>query len=350
MALEFLPTKKLQPSTNERRGAGPVAGIQPETSPLELLGSAGNGRDEENAITFLEAAGFAPEEANVFFVEIDVEELANLTLIVAHVARKIGEPRGEFIQSLGDGGGATVYFWRAASKATERCRDFNDYGHFQFSLDEISLYALAPAAVVPSCASRYASNASRRGAIASVAGNSAAMASVVFRPLPVMQTTVVSSGLMRFWAMSFCVTPAVTPPAVSVKMPSVSARSLMAATISGSEMSSAQPPDSRICLMAKGPSAGLPMASERAMVLGFCGSKRARLRLTPSEMGEQPVACAPKNFTGLASTQPSVTSSRNALAILVMSEPPAMGTTTLSGSRQPSCSAISKPCVFEPSE
>src|SRR5712664_650927 len=133
MALEFLPTKKLQPSTNERRGAGPVAGIQPETSPLELLGSAGNGRDEENAITFLEAAGFAAEEANVFFVEIDVEELANLALIVAHVARKIGEPRGEFVQSLGDGGGATVYFWRAFGEAAKRCRDFDDYWHFQFS-------------------------------------------------------------------------------------------------------------------------------------------------------------------------------------------------------------------------
>ena len=83
------------------------------------------------------------------------------------------------------------------------------------------------------------------------------------------------------------------------------------------------------------------MASERAMVLGFCGSKRARLRFTASEMGEQPVACAPKNFTDFGSTQPRVTSSRNALAILVMSEPPAMGTTILSGSAQPSCSAIS---------
>src|SRR6266850_665317 len=261
------------------RGAGPAAGIPSEASSPELLGSAGNGGNEENAIAFLEAAGFAAEEADVFFVEIDVEELANLTLIVAHVAREIGVPLGEFVQ--------------------------------------------------------------RRGAIASVAGNSAAMASVVFSPLPVMHTTVVSSGLMRFCAMSFCVTPVVTPPAVSVKMPSVSARSLMAATISGSETSSAQPPDSRICFTAKGPSAGLPMASDRAMVLGFCGLKRARLRFTASEIGEQPVACAPKNFTGLASTHPRVTSSRNAFAILVMSEPPAMGTTTLSGSVQPSCSAIS---------
>ena len=98
---------------------------------------------------------------------------------------------------------------------------------------------MALSSVVPYCASRYASKASRRGAMASVAGNSAAIASVVFRPFPVMQTTVVSFGLMRFCAMSFCATPAVTPPAVSVKMPSVSASSLMAATISGSEMSSA---------------------------------------------------------------------------------------------------------------
>src|SRR5438132_6420383 len=61
------------------------------------------------------------------------------------------------------------------------------------------------------------------------------MASVVFKPLPVIETTVVSCGWMRPWAISFCVTPVVTPPAVSVKMPSVSARSLMATTISGSE-------------------------------------------------------------------------------------------------------------------
>src|SRR6266850_7787443 len=139
MALESLPMEKLQPSTNGRRGAGPVAGIQSETSSPELLGAASDGGDEKNAIAFLEAAGFAAEEADVFLVEIDVEELANLTLIVAHVSREIGEPRGKFVQSLGDGGGTTVYFWRAASKATERCRNFDDYWHFQFSLDEIPL-------------------------------------------------------------------------------------------------------------------------------------------------------------------------------------------------------------------
>jgi len=48
----------------------------------------------------------------------------------------------------------------------------------------------------------------------------------------------------------FSATPAVTPPAVSAKIPSVSASCWMAETISGSEMSSAQPPDSRISFMA----------------------------------------------------------------------------------------------------
>src|SRR6266446_7296275 len=136
MALESLPMEKLQPSTNGRREAGPVAGIQPETSSPKLLGSTGDGGDEKNAIALLEAAGFAAEEADVFFVEIDVEELANLTLIVAHVSRKIWEPSGKFVQSLGDGGGATVYFWRAVGEAAKRCGDFDDYWHFQFSLDE----------------------------------------------------------------------------------------------------------------------------------------------------------------------------------------------------------------------
>src|SRR5437879_12841812 len=120
MALKFLPMEKLQPSTNGGRGAVPVAGIQPETWSPELLGSSGNGGDEENAIAFLEAAGFAAEEANVFFVEIDVEELANLALIVAHVARKIVELRGEFGQSLGDGGRATGDLWRRVWEAARR--------------------------------------------------------------------------------------------------------------------------------------------------------------------------------------------------------------------------------------
>ena len=111
-------------------------------------------------------------------------------------------------------------------------------------------------------------------------------------------------GPMRPVAYRRAVTAVVTPPAVSVKMPSVSASSWMPETISTSETSSAQPPVSRIILAAAGPSAGLPMARERAMVLGRCGSMKSVPCLTATEMGEQPVAWAPKKRTGFSSTRP----------------------------------------------
>ena len=68
------------------------------------------------------------------------------------------------------------------------------------------------------------------------------------------------------------------------------------------------------------------MASDRAIVVGFCGSISAFPAFTAVEIGEHPVACAPKIFTGLASTRPSLISSSNAFLIFVISDPPAMGT------------------------
>jgi hypothetical protein len=44
------------------------------------------------------------------------------------------------------------------------------------------------------------------------------------------------------------------------------------------------------------------MASERAMVFGRCGSISLLYCLIAVEIGEHPVACAPKNFTGFGST------------------------------------------------
>src|SRR6266851_1623126 len=55
----------------------------------------------------------------------------------------------------------------------------------------------------------------RRGSIAGVSAYSCEIASIVFRPLPVMQATVVSLGLMYPCSSNFCVTPVVTPPAVA---------------------------------------------------------------------------------------------------------------------------------------
>src|SRR3954464_10796694 len=63
----------------------------------------------------------------------------------------------------------------------------------------------------------------------------------------------------------------VTPPAVSVKMPVVSASSRMPARVSSSSAQSMLPPVLRASSIAYGPSAGLPMASDLAIVSGLTG-------------------------------------------------------------------------------
>src|SRR6266852_3185843 len=101
----------------------------PTPGPILASRSSRNRRDEQNTIAFLEGAGFAAEEADVFFVEVDVEELADLALIVADVAREIGEARGKLVEGIGDGGRATVDFRRAVGEAAEGRGNFDGYGH-----------------------------------------------------------------------------------------------------------------------------------------------------------------------------------------------------------------------------
>jgi len=103
-------------------------------SPGNGLVAAGDGRYEQNAVAFLEGAGFAAQEANVFFVEINVEELADLAVFVTNVSRDIGKARGQFVQSSGDGGCTTVDLWRAVGEATEGSGDFDGDGHFSYLL------------------------------------------------------------------------------------------------------------------------------------------------------------------------------------------------------------------------
>src|SRR5713226_9366889 len=115
----------------EHRGARNVAVLSTHGVLWRCMwcAASGDGGDEEDAITFLKGAGFAAEEADVFFVEVDVEELADLALIVTDVAPEIREARGEFVEGLGDGGGATVYFGCAVSEAAEGGGDFDGYWH-----------------------------------------------------------------------------------------------------------------------------------------------------------------------------------------------------------------------------
>jgi len=93
--------------------------------------------------------------------------------------------------------------------------------------------------------------------------------------------------------------------------------------------------------LAKSPSAGFPIAIERAMVCGTTGSTAPASSRTRRTIGAHPAALAPKIRGAVPATSPAVVNSWNPLRSFVTSEPPAIGATTAVGSRHPSCSAIS---------
>jgi hypothetical protein len=84
-------------------------------------------------VTVLDGTRFAAEKADVFVVEIHIEELPNLALIVAYVAAQIGEFGGKFVEGLRNSDGATVNFGLAVGETPESGGDFDNYGHFHCS-------------------------------------------------------------------------------------------------------------------------------------------------------------------------------------------------------------------------
>ena len=105
-----------------------------------LAGSAGDGGDEHDLVAVLEGVGFAAEEADVFVVEIYVQELANLALVVTDVATEVGKFGGQLIQGLGNRDGTTIDFGLAVGESPEGRWDFDDYWHVSHSLS-ISTFA-----------------------------------------------------------------------------------------------------------------------------------------------------------------------------------------------------------------
>ncbi len=94
------------------------------------------------------------------------------------------------------------------------------------------------------------------------------------------------------------------------------------------------------------------MAMDLAIVSGLTGTMWVSPRLNAVATGEHPSACAPVSRGMRAPspcTRPRSISSRAALLCLTNWQPLAMGMTISSGSRQPSCSAVSKVSVFDPS-
>jgi len=151
-----------------------------------------------------------------------------------------------------------------------------------------------PAADLSAQDSRAARTASLDGGTTAFGPILSWTASRVLRPSPVISRTVSASGSSLPVAISFFAVATVTPPAVSAKMPSVRASRRMPSTTSASETSSTAPPVRRTTSSTYGPSAGAPIASERAMVSGFTGRTTSWPALNAADTGEQPVAWAPK--------------------------------------------------------
>jgi hypothetical protein len=164
-----------------------------------------------------------------------------------------------------------------------------------------------------------------------------------------MKATVSSWGRITPCSTSRLRFAIVTPPAVSVKMPSVEASSSIPSRISRSVHHSIAPPVCRLTCSANMPSAGFPIASERAIVWGFTGCTSSAPSRKAWATGLQPSAWAPLTRYRCSSTAPTAISSLKARWIFVSRAPDAIGTTTWSGSRQPSCSATSNPSDFDPS-
>ena len=91
------------------------------------------------------------------------------------------------------------------------------------------------------------------------------------------------------------------------------------------------------------------MASDLAIVSGLTGRQKSCPSAKAVATGEQPSAWAPLNTGSVPSSRPASIHSWKPRAILVNSEPEAIGATTRSGSSKPSCSAVSKARVLEPS-
>ena len=102
----------------------------------------------------------------------------------------------------------------------------------------------------------------------------------------------------------------------------------MPSRISCSVHHSMCPPVSRATCIANMPSAGEPIASERAIVSGFIGATVSAPSWNACATGRQPSGWAPETRYGLPSTAPIAVSSWNARCTFVRSAPLAIGTTT----------------------
>src|SRR5690349_5235479 len=139
-------------------------------------------------------------EADVVVVDVDVHEAAQLALVVQHPGGDAGVVLLQALDDLGEGRALGGDLGLATRVGAQDGGDANGHAHAR-------------------PASRKESRVGRMVAVRPVP----ATASRVLRPSPVLSTTVVFAGSRIPSLSSLRVTPTVTPPAVSAKMPSVRA-------------------------------------------------------------------------------------------------------------------------------
>src|SRR5215469_189560 len=271
-------------------------------------------------------------ESHVFLPNVDIDESAQLAVVIENPPADSRVGRVESLDDLPQRSGLGCHLGRAADVGPQDRRNPHAHAHED-----------------PTEVPKADSNASTVGTMASGMATTGSTASSVLRPSPELMMTVSASGSSWPDASSLRSTPTVTPPAVSPKMPWVRASSRMESTTSSSETSAIAPPVRRTTSSTYGPSAGLPIASDLAIVSGRTGFTTSQPFANACETGEQPLACAPKTRHLDCPTRPSSANSENPLSIFTSCAPDATGTTICSGIRQPSCSAISKPRVLDPS-
>src|SRR5215472_13774049 len=96
---------------------------------LAAFGTACDRGHEQHSVAFPQSTGFSAEEADVFLIEINIEELADLPAVVADVARETGKPLGQRVQRFGNGRGTALHSWGAVREAPKRGGNFNRNRH-----------------------------------------------------------------------------------------------------------------------------------------------------------------------------------------------------------------------------
>src|SRR5713101_1763358 len=193
----------------------------------------GDGGNDRDLIAVLEHRLLRLEEPDVLLVHVDIDEAPQLTRLVHEPFLQPGELALQVLHETLHRVALGLDLGVALRERAERGRDPYEHRHARSSYTAWDLRSASAR-----------SKADSDGLMFTWTSRRSLSASGVLRPLPVMQMTIDSVLWMTPVSMSFRVAATVTPPAVSVKMPSVRASKSIPSTISSSVTCAPKPPDS----------------------------------------------------------------------------------------------------------